>query len=1041
MAVQKLTPRYLNKDDDERLVKGTEMTDALNVRISFDDDGDALVIKNAYGNTEITLETALPSGTNKVIGSVANELKGFIYYFVYNSNGAHTIYRYSIGTNKSIQVYLDSTNAANNILNFGENSFVEGNVVNDIKGNELLYFNDGEKSPKKINVTRAITNRYPSKFTTGTTEEKSLYFTVAKQPPLEAPSFNILNNPSVQENRIRDKVFQFAYRYIYDDGEISALSPYSSLAVSINQLKRGFTNQGQDNFFNQINVFVKNTEADVDKIQVFAREGNEGAFFQIEERNNVIGTSTATIRFTNNIAGQLLSDTDKNKLFDNVPHKADSQEIASGRLMYGGYTEGYPNTPVSASLLPNYKDTEDIFNIGFTHTSSGSRSVVTLSLPSNFPTTFTKDTTVILNIVLSGDSVQIGDASVGSNAIDFVDSKIFVKKVEDNTFDSFEITRTKDPVDFLTSGIRIFKQLNISASSSFPVSRAQVLNELKTAVYSSDYEMNLEPVNGQAVVLKASGTAFTDETGRLRGKATVTPIDPAAFPLNTEYVFEITKLELTLDSFVKGGNVYEIITNTLLVANPSSFFGYHIFTNPNGQGIITTFDERDSSAKAFKSGSEHKLGVVYYDDRNRSSGVQEVGDVFVNALNDRSTENDNYGAASIVMRVSGLAPAWAKRWAPVYVGKGTSELKLQYSIDGAFVPYRQNSDIQNLIPKNSIYLSLNSLFKKDSGYNDSTGADISYGFSKGDRLRVIYYGDDLRETQEFKVLAFQTLIDDENNPILNTSSPRTIQETTGQFLVVEENESATDFTVKKLKDSTVSSPSGWENKCVIEIYNVTETRKELYFEVGKSYSINTSTRAHEGERTSTSVASDVSTGTATGVVFTTDVQVFKGDILTISGLSTKVTVGNVTPVQTKNDNTGVVTTTFTVNATATAAVSTGSVTFTVSNPEAVADLSLGDVYFRKRNLYTIGQPPAVLSGFNQPQPKFSIVEYIESYSVSDFFPSESSSIGRAISFIPNASTVKRSGSITFSEPFLDEGTFNGLSSFNLSLANFKDLDY
>ena len=57
MAVQKLTPRYLNKDDDARLVKPTEMTDAQNIRISFDDDGDGLVIKNAYGNTAITLDS------------------------------------------------------------------------------------------------------------------------------------------------------------------------------------------------------------------------------------------------------------------------------------------------------------------------------------------------------------------------------------------------------------------------------------------------------------------------------------------------------------------------------------------------------------------------------------------------------------------------------------------------------------------------------------------------------------------------------------------------------------------------------------------------------------------------------------------------------------------------------------------------------------------------------------------------------------------------------------------------------------------------
>ena len=50
MAIDKLTPRYLNKDSDERLIKNVEMKDALNVRISTENDGDGMVIKNAYGN-------------------------------------------------------------------------------------------------------------------------------------------------------------------------------------------------------------------------------------------------------------------------------------------------------------------------------------------------------------------------------------------------------------------------------------------------------------------------------------------------------------------------------------------------------------------------------------------------------------------------------------------------------------------------------------------------------------------------------------------------------------------------------------------------------------------------------------------------------------------------------------------------------------------------------------------------------------------------------------------------------------------------------
>jgi len=91
MAVHKITPNYLNKDDDERLVKSVEMTDAVNIRVSSDADGDAFVIKNAYGNTAVSLGTSLPAGTNKVIGSISDEQLGFIFYFVWNSNNEHSL--------------------------------------------------------------------------------------------------------------------------------------------------------------------------------------------------------------------------------------------------------------------------------------------------------------------------------------------------------------------------------------------------------------------------------------------------------------------------------------------------------------------------------------------------------------------------------------------------------------------------------------------------------------------------------------------------------------------------------------------------------------------------------------------------------------------------------------------------------------------------------------------------------------------------------------------------------------------------------------
>lgn len=47
MAIDKLIPQYLNKDEDPRLLKEVEMSNALNIRVSTDDDGNQGVLKTS----------------------------------------------------------------------------------------------------------------------------------------------------------------------------------------------------------------------------------------------------------------------------------------------------------------------------------------------------------------------------------------------------------------------------------------------------------------------------------------------------------------------------------------------------------------------------------------------------------------------------------------------------------------------------------------------------------------------------------------------------------------------------------------------------------------------------------------------------------------------------------------------------------------------------------------------------------------------------------------------------------------------------------
>ncbi len=88
-------------------------------------------------------------------------------------------------------------------------------------------------------------------------QKKLLNLTVAKTASFKKPpSFNIVNNPDLTgSSRIKDNNYQFAYKYIYTDGEHSALSPYSSLSVANSQLVDGFNTDAAKDFFNQINVF------------------------------------------------------------------------------------------------------------------------------------------------------------------------------------------------------------------------------------------------------------------------------------------------------------------------------------------------------------------------------------------------------------------------------------------------------------------------------------------------------------------------------------------------------------------------------------------------------------------------------------------------------------------------------------------------------------------------------------------------------------------------------------------------------------------
>ena len=1053
MAINKLIPQYLTSDTDQKLIKSVEMTDNLNVRVSNDDEGTNGVVKNVKGTTAITGKGSadiIPSGENRVIGSVANEKNKEVLFLLWNSNGDHGIYKIDLTTNKFRRLHFGS------VLNFQKDSYVKCDVVVNEKEETLLYFTDNVNPPMKVNINRLETFDYPASFYIGTNEEKLLSLTAAKQPPLNSPNYNIVNNPSYKYNLINEKSFQFAYKYIYRDGEHSALSPYSTLAFASNQLKYGFISDGSKNFFNQINVFVRNTVADVKDIVLYAREGDKGTFYEVAKiENNDANTNARVINFRNDTIGKALSDTELNKTYDNVPQLARAQAFVGGRLMYGNYTEGYENIDTDTELLANYHKKEDIYSIDVTvkePTSDEELAQPVLQFDySNLPSTIDAGSKILLNFVVEMDDVHLGGDNYGDENIDLVDGTleieyerrddtsnvetktINVERIKGETFfgaffSAYLQTYTfwtygsnwKPAITMRTEGLYVRETIDVSTSTNVAGIRTLVQNRLT----SKTFDLFLNPTTGvrRLSILQHQLLNAISEKGAFQGTAKMKFLTTAAqndLALSMQYV-ELEPFEFFKDA-VKPTNI--ISTNRFkldVFAGTRQATPY--FNDVNiVSGAVGVFNKLDGY-KSFKSGASHRMGIAYLDDRGRASGVQELGSAFVEKLNNRTNENDLYGHSSIVMRLKHNPPSWAKKWLPVYTGMGSEELKFMYGVNGAFVPINNVERSTSLDSKNKIYISVNSIFG-ENGYNKTFGADLEYKYEKGDKLRIVSYQGNQTYKNEFKVVGFERLTKDvTSNPILDKVNEDAISVTSGDFVIVEDN-GVFPFSYS----SVLNNNSKWFQKCIVEVFRpLKQTTEAVYYEMGKVYDVSSNT--HSDERTTTTPTIDITKRTGT-IEFNTTSLIFKGDVLT--GTNIDVTVLNVY----EEDGTYYA---YATNNAGTAPPA-GSSVVTVTNPDSVIQLSEGDVYFRPRVLYVSNKQIDNIS-YKGAGSTPSVVDFTEDYSVCDFFNSKSRSTGKPYSYIPEAKTMRRLSSVTYSDAFTSDSDILGLSSFNLSLANWKDLD-
>ena len=164
----------LNLDDHPYRLPENAYLDSLNITRDSQGEGQDGVVANILGN--VSVSNSLPSGTNKVIGGLADKLRNRYYFFNWNSNGNHGIYYYSQDLNTVTKLLKSKTDSDGvDILKFNPSYKINSiNIIyRDSSEGDLLYFNDAINEPRVINT---IAN-----FSASWKEE---YLSVAKAPPI-----------------------------------------------------------------------------------------------------------------------------------------------------------------------------------------------------------------------------------------------------------------------------------------------------------------------------------------------------------------------------------------------------------------------------------------------------------------------------------------------------------------------------------------------------------------------------------------------------------------------------------------------------------------------------------------------------------------------------------------------------------------------------------------------------------------------------------------------------------------------------------------
>ena len=691
----------MNKSVDERLVPQGEYIDALNIRLGSSEGNEIGAVENSKGNellVQVKFNGQVLSDDARCIGAYDDGANETIYWFISDPSNTNSIVTGKVDLIVSYNTKLNLVFyhvISTSVLNFDKDYIMNG--INLIDG--LLFFTDNLNPPRKINVNRTYLS--PVAGVDNITEQD---IGVILAPPLNSPIIEQFNLGG-GENYMEELFLSFAYRWQYEDGEYSAISPFSQTAFSPGPFRLDystFDNAAMVNTFNSVKITFETGGRNVVSVDVLFKFSTSQNVNVIERFNKSdegwSDNDSENITFTNKKIFTALPAEQLLRLFDNVPRKAQAQTLMGNRLMYGNYVDGYDvansvgkqiDIDYDLELISNSLSNEEIeadivpitnYNIG-------------ISTPVD-------DATITIDF---GGLELIQGAQIG---VEFNYRGSFFNG--DASYDDGTQPENEFVFTFLFNLQRDYLNVNDLASSA----------EFESAV--SEF-------------VPPSGSSCFDSSlvSGVRGSS-LTDIYNCQIVSKNEWVFDKFGITQTNQGFGIGTSVGSdsisftipaLRFNKLNLANPTNpvFFNppvlaYEYISAIDGVGLYS----KDASKQSLHSNRDYEIAIVYMDEYGRSSTalVDTDNTVFIPCEN--SIDQNN-----IRVQLNNLPPYWATKYKFV-IKESEGEYRTVYSQiffqeeETGDVWFKIEGDNRDKIKNNSI------LYPK----RDTTGAVLNCATTK-----------------------------------------------------------------------------------------------------------------------------------------------------------------------------------------------------------------------------------------------------------------------------------------------------------------------